>query len=409
MEGKILAVSKEAKTLIAVVAIICLLAGFGIAWVFKPAPPVKPRLTVIGPWGGAERELFVPVLDAFAVETGIEVDYRMYRAEDLATILPAQFEAKKTPGDVIFMWAWWIRNNTDHILDVSDVITSADFMPGTVDQVTVDDKIYGAPYTGKVKPGFWYRISFFKEHNLEVPTTWDEFGTLLDTINDTLGIVPIASGDGVGWPLSDVTEHFLLTFGGVDLFKGLINGSVSWTSDEVKAIFRDNLVPLLEAGYFSEPKDWTLILEDWWEGKHALYFMGSWITGMVANASDLGLFSLPGAEAFVFAPDFMFIPKYTEYSYEAKELVKFLSGVKGQTVQVKQGGHIGTNLEVKLDDYPAVDKRVAEILEGATAVTDLDDTVGGDFQTTFWGQLKYLWVHPEEWEGVLANIEAKAP
>jgi len=355
-------------------------------------------------------ESFTPVLEAFTEKTGIEVEYRIYRAEDLATILPAQFESGMAPADVIFMWAWWIANNTDHILDISDVINPDDFMPGTVDQVTVDGKIYGAPYTGKVKPGFWYRISFFEEHNLEVPTTWAEFETLLETISEIPGIeAPIASGDGVGWPLSDVTEHFILTFGGTELFQGLIDGSVSWTSDEVKAIFRDKLVPLLKAGYFSEPKDWTLILEDWWEGTHALYFMGSWITGMVDNASDLGVFSLPGAEAFVFGPDFMFIPKYTEYPAEAKELVKFLSGAEGQTIQVKQGGHIATNLGVKLDDYPEVDKRVAQLLEGATAVTDLDDTIGGEFQTTFWDQLKYLWVHPDEWEDVLANIEAKAP
>ena len=406
-----MAAAREAKTLIIVVGIVCLLIGFGIGWLAKPAPaPSKPTLTVIGPWSGAEMEKFEPVLEAFTEKTGIEVEYRIYRAEDLATILPAQFEAKMAPADVIFMWAWWIRNNTEHILDISDIIDPADFMPGIVDQVTVDGKIYGAPYTGKVKPGFWYRISFFKKHNLEVPTTWEEFTTLLENISKIPGIeAPIASGDKDGWPLSDVTEHFILTFGGTDLFEGLINGSVSWTSDEVKAIFKDKLVPLLEKGYFSEPKDWTLILEDWWEGKHALYFMGSWITGMVDNASDLGVFSLPGAEAFVFCPDFMFIPKYTEHPTEAKELVKFLSGAEGQTVQVKQGGHIATNLDVKLDDYPEVDKRVAQLLEGATAVTDLDDTIGGEFQTTFWDQLKYLWVHPSEWETVLANIEAKAP
>jgi len=404
-----LAAAGEAKTLIIVVGIVCLLIGFGAGWMVKPAPaPMK--LVVIGPWSGAEMESFMPVLGAFAVEKGIMVEYRTYRAEDLATILPAQFKAGKAPADVIFMWAWWIRNNTEHILDISDIIDSADFMPGIVDQVTVDGKVYGAPYTGKVKPGFWYRISFFEEHNLKVPTTWEEFTTLLENISTIDGIVaPIASGDGVGWPLSDVTEHFILTFGGTDLFEGLINGSVSWTSDEVKAIFKDKLVPLLKKGYFSEPDDWTLILENWWEGKHALYFMGSWITGMVDDPTDLGVFSLPGAKAFVFCPDFMFIPKYTKHPDEAKELVKFLSGAEGQTIQVRQGGHIATNLNVELSAYPEVDKKVAQLLQGATAVTDLDDTIGGEFQTTFWDQLKYLWAHPDEWETVLAKIEEKAP
>jgi len=402
--------AKEAKTIIIVVAIICLLIGFGIGWVAKPTPQPTVTLTVIGPWSGDEMENFMPVLEAFTEETGIEVEYKIYRAEDLATILPAQFEAQMAPADIIFMWAWWIKNNTEHILDISDIVNASEYMPGIVDQVTKDGKIYGAPYTGKVKPGFWYRLSFFKEHNLEVPTTWDEFVDLLETIKDIDGIeAPIASGDGVGWPLSDVTEHFLLTFGGTDLFEGLIDGSVSWTSNEVKDIFKNKLVPLLNSGYFSEPKDWTLILDDWWDGKYALYFMGSWITGMVDNASDLGVFTLPGCEAFVFGPDFFFIPKYTEHVDEAKLLAQFLSGAEGQTIQVQQGGHIATHLGVSLDAYPEVDRRVAELLQGATAVTDLDDTIGGEFQTNFWDQLKYLWVHPNEWETVLENIESKAP
>ena len=402
--------STDSKKLVAIVGIICLLAGFGIGWFAKPAPPQQATLTIIGPWSGDELKNFLPVLNAFTNKTGIPVQYKMYRAEDLAELLPAQFAAGKAPGDVIFMWAWWIKNNTEHIADLSDIINASDYLPGVVDQVTKDGKIYGAPYTGKVKPGFWYRLSFFEEHGLEVPTTWSEFTALLDKIKTIPGIVtPIASGDSVGWPLSDVTEHFILTFGGVDMFYGLINGSISWTSDEVKAIFRDKLVPLLENSDFSEPKDWTAILSDWWEGKYALYFMGSWITGMVDNASDLGVFSLPDADAFVFAPDFCFIPKYSQNIDAAKQLVAFISGKEGQAIQVQQGGHIATNKEVSLDNYPTVDRRVANILQGATAVPDLDDTIGGEFQTNFWDQLKYLWVHPSEWENVLTNIQAHAP
>lgn len=372
---------------------------------------LKPvTLTLISGWAGAEMEGFMPVLEAFTAKTGIAVDYNIYRAEDLATILPAQFAAQRAPADVIFMWSWWINENTMHILDIRDMISPEEIMAGVVNQVTVGGEVYGAPYTGKIKPGFWYRLSFFEQHGLSVPTTWEEFNSLLETIEGIGGIeTAIASGDSVGWPLSDVTEHFLLTFGGVELFEGLKDGSVSWTGTEVSDIFENRMVPLLSAGYFSEPKDWTLILEDWWAGKHALYFMGSWITGMVENSDDLGVFALPGCEAFVFNPDFCFVPKYTKNPTEAKLLAQFLSGAEAQTLQVKQGGHIATNLGVSLDSYPAVDQRVAKLLEGAAAVVDLDDTIGGEFQTNFWDQLKLLWVQPAKWETVLANIEAKAP
>jgi len=375
---------------------------------------VMPPLTVIGPWSGAERDAFLTVLEAFTEKTGIEVDYKIYRAEDLATLLPAYFAAETTPGDVIFMWAWFIAEMgpDGHALDVTDLIDEADFTTGALDPVTVGDTIYGGAYTGKVKPGFWYRKSFFNAHGLTPPTTWADFTALLDDIAAIDGIVnPIVSGDAVGWPLSDVTEHFIATFGGPQMHKDLTSGTVAWNSSQVRAVFEDRLVPLLEAeaGYFSEPTEWTTAVDLWWGGDYGLYFMGSWITGMVDDPNDLGVFSLPGAEGFVFAADYFFIPAYTKRSEEAKELFKFLASEEAQSIQVAQGGHIAANIHVPLDVYPPVDRQVAEVMQGKEILTDLDDTIGGAFQEEFWTQMKLLWVSPGQLDNVLAALEAKAP
>lgn len=371
-----------------------------------------PPLTVIGPWAGAEEEAFRAVLEAFTEKTGIKVQYRIYRAEDLAAVLPAQFAARTTPGDVIFMWAWYIQKigPQRHALDVTDLIDASDFVAGALDPVKVGDKYYGGAYTGKVKPGFWYRKSFFTANGLSVPTTWTEFTTLLDKIKAIRGIVnPIVTGDAVGWPISDVTEHFLATFGGPELHKNLTAGTVAWNSSQVRTIFADRIVPLLIGGYFSEPIEWTTALELWWDGDYGLYFMGSWITGMVKDPNDLGVFSLPEAEGLVFGADYAFIPAYTEHPDEAKQLFQFLTGAEGQTEQVKQGGHIATNVGVSSDAYPVVDRGVAQVMEGKEVLSDLDDTIGGEFQKTFWDQLKLLWVDPAKLDDVLNALEEKAP
>jgi multiple sugar transport system substrate-binding protein len=376
--------------------------------------PVKTEpvtITVIGPWAGVERDVFLSVLQAFENQTGISINYTFYRAEDLATLLPPQFEAGTTPGDVIFMWSWWIKEKGQegHILDVTGLIDEANFSAGALDPVKVGCKLYGGAYTGKVKPGFWYRKSFFSAHNLTEPTTWTEFLTLLDNIAAVPGIVnPILSGDGVGWPLSDITEHFLATFGGPELHRNLTVGTVAWNSSEVRAIFADRLVPLLQ-GNFSDPIEWTTALNLWWNGDYGLYFMGSWITGMVENASDLGIIPLPGCEALVLPADYFFIPAYTEHPEEAKELFKFLASEEAQSIQVAAGGYIATNLGVPLDAYPAVDRIVANLTAGKELLLDLDDTIGGTFQTTFWDQLKLLWVSPGQLDNVLAAIQAVAP
>jgi multiple sugar transport system substrate-binding protein len=367
-------------------------------------------LTVITPWAGAEFEAFKPVLDAAEAELGIKIEHLTYRAEDLAPLLPAQFAAGTAPGDVIFMWAWFIAEKAKegHIMEVTNLIDEADFSLGVLDPVKVNDKLYGAAYTGKVKPGFWYRKSFFAEHGLTVPTSWAEFLSLLAKIQKIEGIkAPIASGDGVGWPLSDVTEHFLATFGGPQLHKDLTAGVIPWTDLVVEAIFKGRLIPLLKAGYFSEPTEWTMILELWWRGDYGLYFMGSWITAMVDDPDDLGVFSLPGNMGLVFVADYAFVPSYTQYPDDAKALLKFLV-TKGQEIQVQQGGHIATYLPVPLDLYPPVDREVAETMVGKVALLDLDDTIGGEFQAAFWDQLKLLWVEPDRIDEVLEILEEKA-
>lgn len=380
----------------------------------QPPPPV-PTLTVIGPWSGAEMDAFLPVLDAFKAKTGIDYEYLIFRQEDLRPILPAQFSAQQTPGDVIFMVSSFIQDvgPQGDAVDVTGLISESDFRPGALDPVKVGDTIYGGVYTGKVKPGFWYKKSFFAANNLNVPTTFQEFQDLLATIQNLPGIVnPIVSGDGVGWPLSDVTEHFIATYGGPQMHRDLTAGTIAWNDPSVRAVFQDYLVPLLQAGYFSPPTEWTAAVDAFWNEEYALYFMGSWITGMVPDSSDLGVFSLPeapGAEGIVFAADYFFIPAYTDKLDEAKQLFQFLASAEGQSVQVQQGGHLATALGVSLTDYPAVDREVASLLEGKEVLGDLDDAISGDFQTTFWSQLQVLWVDSTQLDAVLDAIQAAVP
>ena len=368
-------------------------------------------LILIGPWAGKEMEAFMPVIEEFEkMYPNINVEYRIMRTEDVAKVLPAQFEAGITFADVIFMaWPWFVAEKAKegHLLEITDIITPEDFWPKEfVDVVTIDGKIYASPYAAWVKPGFWYRKSFFEKHGLKAPTSYEEFKELLAKLKDILGSKKaIASGDAVGWPLSDVTEHFLIYFGGKELWEDIIAGRIDWTKDErVRKAFSE-LTELLKAEYFSDPADWTIRLTEWWEGEYGIYFMGNWIIGMVEDPGDLGLFPLPGIKGVVIGSDWVFIPKYTKHPEEAKLLVKFLASPKGQIIYCNNSGKIPTNMKVKPEEMAPFVKEQVEALKGLAALGDLDDTLGGKFQLTFWDQLKRLWVHPEELEDVLAKIQ----
>jgi multiple sugar transport system substrate-binding protein len=369
---------------------------------------VLPPLTIIGPWSGAEAEPFMPVLEAFKEKTGIKTEYRIYRSEDLGTILPAMFEAEHALGDVILMaWPWWIKEKAEHLIEITDLTKGIEFV---IDPAAVEGKVYGAPSYLWVKPGFWYRKSFFEEHGLKPPTTWEEFLALVDKLAEIPGIKnPIVTGDEVGWPISDVTEHFLATFGKPELISNLIEKKVKWTDPEVRAIFEERIVPLLEKEAFSDPIEWTSALEMWWKGEYGIYFMGNWITGMVEDPADLGVFTLPGAEGVVGGSDWMFIPKYSKRIGDAKKFIAFAISKEGMEVRAKGGGKLSSRPDISLDVYPPADRAVAEAAGKLKALPDLDDTIGGDWQPAFWDQLKLLWVKPEALDDVLTTLQEKMP
>ncbi|MCD6189696.1 MAG: ABC transporter substrate-binding protein, partial [Thermococcus sp.] len=54
-------------------------------------------------------------------------------------------------------------------------------------------------------------------------------------------------------------------------------------------------------------------------------------------------------------------------------------------------------------------KDVAKVVANVESAPDLDDSVGGEWQKTFWDQLKLLWVQPDRLDDVLSTLDAKFP
>ncbi|TLZ96809.1 MAG: extracellular solute-binding protein, partial [Methanobacteriota archaeon] len=162
----------------------------------------------------------------------------------------------------------------------------------------------------------------------------------------------------------------------------------------------------------------------WWNGQYGLYFMGSWIGNWIKalqlnpapDLNDLRVFPLPAQSGVtpgvVFAADYMFIPTYTTHLGAAKQLFSYLTSVEGQSAQVAQGGHLATRIGVPDSAYPPGDLDVAKSLAGKEILPDLDDTIGGHFQTTFWNELIGLWTSTDPAAALgpaLTAIQAAVP
>ena len=74
------------------------------------------------------------------------------------------------------------------------------FLPGSFDGFTVDGNIYSVP-TGLTPTGLlYYNREIFENLGIEVPETWDQLVTAVETLKENNIIPPIALGNKAGWP-----------------------------------------------------------------------------------------------------------------------------------------------------------------------------------------------------------------
>jgi len=417
---------------IAVAIIIVIAAVFG-AWYLYFQPTGPKKLTVISLWSGTEEDNFLQVLGNFTENTGIESRHIGYSTQELKITIPTQLAANASIFDLaIAPWPADILNwaNKGYLVEVTDLIDASKYPAGFINPVKDSTgKIWAVPFKASAKPGFWYRKSIWQTNGWTVPTAttnYTQFKALLATIkadgeaNITGFKAPIASGDTVGWPLSDTTEAFIMGLGGYQLQEELIAGSINWTDPEVKNVF-SNLTELLNSGYFGTPAEaWTDPIPDLWDGKYAMYFQGSFITAQptVLNQSDFAFFPFPGwngeTNGVAGSVDYVVLPKYTEKMTDAKKLLEYLAGADAQEIMVGLGGFLATNVDVPASAYTTIDLTVLDFISKSSVhiVGDLDDSIGGTFQTTFWSQLRLLWTDPAtraDLDAFLEKLQEFAP
>ena len=409
------------RTIAAIVVIIIIVVAGVVAYVYYASTQPKKNLTVYALWTSTEEDNFKQVLGNFTENTGIEVSYFSQTTSDMLITVPQQISAPPYDVDIIIVpWPNWISDNSAYLTPVTDLVTESQFPSNIISAVKSGGTLWAAPFKLSGKPGFWYRPSFFEANGLSLPTTYDEFkNTLLPAIQAVPGVeAAIASGvdaQGQGWPLSDVTEAWIIGRGGYQLQLDLETGpSVrNWTDPQVTSVF-DELTGLLEDGYFSAPAEWTGQIAKLWEGKYGLFFEGNFVTAQsqVENTSDIDFFPFPETNGVSGSVDYAVLTKDAPHMDQAKQLIQYMAGADAQEILVKQGGALATNTNVPASAYSATDAKVVAFMgqAGITIVPDLDDTIGGQWQTTFWDQLKLLWTDPSTatMNSVLENLQTAA-
>jgi raffinose/stachyose/melibiose transport system substrate-binding protein len=235
-------------------------------------------------------------------EGEIKVDLQAYENEQFKTKLATLMASNSAP-DIFFTWELsylepFVRGGK--VVDITEYLDAdpawkESFGSGTLDLLSYDGRNYAIP-SQKTLCVMFYNKEIFAENDLSVPTTWQEFQDVCATLK-ARGITPMAMSGTDAWIPAQFMQQISNGIGGVDLFNGINEGRRKW-NDPAHIEAAKQLQAMVEKGYFQSGflgMNPDISKAQFFDGKAAMYFMGSWEVGNVYNelGENGGAFCLP--------------------------------------------------------------------------------------------------------------------
>lgn len=195
-----------------------------------------------------------------------------------------------------------------YLADLSDM-KAVELAGGGAKAFTYEGKVYGIP-NGVDILATYYNVDMFKEHNLEVPTTWDEFLACCETLKNA-GITPIVMGDKdsyvMQFGLYQIAASEIYTKNPTyddDLWKGKTKFTDEGTWDKVLEMY----TTLYDKGYVTSNSlgiSNAQSHQEFIDGKAAMIFDGGFnLTGVTNKGAvdfERGYFPIPAASGETYA------------------------------------------------------------------------------------------------------------
>jgi raffinose/stachyose/melibiose transport system substrate-binding protein len=295
--------------------------------------------------------------DFMAANPDVQIEITVQENEAFKTRLTTVMQSGEPP-DIFQSWGGGVLQqyaDAGLVRDLTDDLATdgwgETFGQAGLDLYATDGRNYGVPWRlGMV--GFWYRKSQFAEAGIEaVPTTWDEFLTAVQMLEDA-GRTPISLGGGDKWPAHFYWVYLAIRNGGQAAFDAAYSREGSF-ADEPFVKAGADLVSLVELDPFQDGSLGTTYPDSaasFATGEGAIALMGHWFPGQLdgfaedpeALRADLGWFPFPvvdggagdptdvlgGGDGFaigVNAPD------------AAVDFVRFLTSRETQTTWAEEG------------------------------------------------------------------------
>ena len=361
-------------------------------------------------------------LAAAVAATGIDtvintIDHNTYQ-ENFNTYI-------QQPDDVVSWFAGYRMRafaGKGVVGDISDVWAGLDGMSAGFKSASsgLDGKQYFVPfyfYPWAVQ----YRKSLFADNGYSIPTTWDEFKALCDTMTAD-GITPLCAANDGRWPQMGMFDMINMRVNGYDYHVSLMGGNEDWESAEVKDVFAtwEEILPY----YQPDPngRTWEDAASALGDKSAGMYLLGTFITSSFDSETqadiidDIDFFLFPevdpahGQNAIEAPIDGFMMAADPANEESAKALLGGLGSADAVDAYIAvDPSVVAANSNADTSGYNALQKKSAEAVGSAKYIAQfLDRDTDPDFAANVVGVgIADFLATPGNIDTILADIEAK--
>lgn len=258
----------------------------------------------------AYMEGYRKIIDGFneSNEYGVKAEIQNITNSDYKTKLTTMM-ASDSESDIIFTWELgYLENfvNGDKIVSLQKYLDEDEdwknsFNGGILEPLTYDGEVYAIP-TQQSTAIMYYNKAIFDKYGLEVPTTYDEYVQVCDTLKEN-GVTPVALASTAddAWLVSQYIQQLSDGIKGEDIFNSIKDGTGKWNDEgmvEAGKLFQEEV----NKGYFED--GFTGVSREeaqlqFANGQTAMYFNGCWeISNLdkkenAAEAENISCFLMP--------------------------------------------------------------------------------------------------------------------
>lgn len=308
-----------------------------------------------------ERAYWADVIARFnEIHPNVTITYETMEGEAYSLNIGTRVAANDLP-DIFNYWVgerFQALVSTGNVMELSGMLSANpdfanSFVPGTLDEVAIDGRIYGIP-DAITCMALFYNRRLFEEAGVSVPNTIDELMDAIQGLNDA-GITPIVVGAMDRWPLLGWYAYIAQRLGGYELYYEITQNGGSFAHPlyvEAAEIYRD----IAEQGFINGALAIDAGTADalFAAGQGAMMVMGAWSIGVYTadpeTAGDFGFIPFPiipgaaGEAGFLYGglANVYAVSNSTNYPEAAKAFLQFIMSEENVTRRVEITGNAPT-------------------------------------------------------------------